>query len=224
MSFGRTTTTECRDAALSQLARLRQGIYALLAVAFQAPGSEWLGRAQEMALGLGAGAGILRGLAFVPSWEAFRLRLLATSEAELQKPDDSALRETQYVYPDATIQCDVVADLEASYHQAALRHTGPTPPDHLGAELSFLSVLCAQEAEGWEAGRRDRVMALLRRQAAFLDDHLCRWLPLVAARLSEDRPPDLHSLAAMAAWGLANHDRDMASLILAELAEDEHVR
>ena len=59
-------------------------------------------------------------------------------------------------------------------------------PDHLGAELRLMALLCHDERTGWHTGDRTLAIESLRRQNRFLDDHLARWAPdycaAVAAR------------------------------------------
>lgn len=216
----------------AELAGLRQGMYAALGSLFRLPVEDGLRQAAMAAPDLNAVGDNLRGLAFEPAWCAFRQQLLAIARAEATARDaswcasldDGELRESRYASPDAEDQIEVVADVEASYRRAGLRHAGPRAADHLGTELSFLSAVCGREAEAWEAGRRDLVVASLRAQVRFLGNHLCRWLPLVAARLVRDEWPDLYVRAARAAHALAIHDRDMAPLLMAELGEDCDVR
>jgi putative dimethyl sulfoxide reductase chaperone len=51
------------------------------------------------------------------------------------------------------------------------------PPDHVGAELRFMALLCFSEAEAWSV--EDSAAAVRRRQeqTAFLDEHLLAWVP-----------------------------------------------
>lgn len=50
-------------------------------------------------------------------------------------------------------------------------------PDHLGAELRLMALLCHDERTGWLTGDRARAIESLRRQGRFLDDHLAPWAP-----------------------------------------------
>ena len=51
------------------------------------------------------------------------------------------------------------------------------PPDHLGVELKFISLLCHGESEAWQKNLSAESVQALHRQRAFLDDHLLRWAP-----------------------------------------------
>lgn len=70
-------------------------------------------------------------------------------------------------------------------------------PDHAAAELAFMAVLAEEEAKAWEAGDDRAALVWLQREAAFLGDHLGRWLPAFCDRLlrsTED--PFYRALAA----------------------------
>ena len=56
-------------------------------------------------------------------------------------------------------------------------------PDHVAAELGFMAVLCEEETKAWEAEDLSEALAWLRRERAFLDDHLTRWLSAFSERL-----------------------------------------
>ena len=57
-------------------------------------------------------------------------------------------------------------------------------PDHLGAELRLMALLCLEEREAWLGDDRLRAVESLRRQKQFLDTHLARWAPGYCAELA----------------------------------------
>jgi len=57
-------------------------------------------------------------------------------------------------------------------------------PDHLGAELRLMALLCHDERTGWHTGDRTLAIESLRRQNRFLDDHLAQWAPAYCAALA----------------------------------------
>lgn len=56
-------------------------------------------------------------------------------------------------------------------------------PDHITTELEFMHYLTFREAE--VRGAQGDFESLLRAERDFLDRHLCRWVPLLAARLAK---------------------------------------
>jgi TorA maturation chaperone TorD len=50
-------------------------------------------------------------------------------------------------------------------------------PDHLGAELRLMALLCHDERTAWHTGDLALAIESLRRQNRFLEDHLVPWAP-----------------------------------------------
>ncbi|HTW98000.1 MAG TPA: molecular chaperone TorD family protein [Acidimicrobiales bacterium] len=49
------------------------------------------------------------------------------------------------------------------------------PDDHIGLEMSFLSLVCNRALEAFESGSHDELEAMLAMQRRFLSEHLLRW-------------------------------------------------
>jgi TorA maturation chaperone TorD len=71
------------------------------------------------------------------------------------------------------------------------RENGFTPspqgselPDHVGVELSFMSILCRREHEAREVGDDAMAARLRERERRFLEDHLLRWVPHLRQRIT----------------------------------------
>lgn len=58
------------------------------------------------------------------------------------------------------------------------------PPDHLGAELRLMALLCHDERGGWERNAPDAARQSLVRQRELLSAHLLRWAPDYCAALA----------------------------------------
>lgn len=56
-------------------------------------------------------------------------------------------------------------------------------PDHVVAELSFLSVLAEEEARAWGDGDAGAARTWMGRRGAFLCDHLAAWAPELCSRM-----------------------------------------
>ncbi len=76
--------------------------------------------------------------------------------------------------------------VEAAYREAGFDPPVPEsgPPDHLGAELRFLSLACYREMEAWQAGDRAAAAGWVERERRFLDEHLLAWVPRHCERLA----------------------------------------
>jgi TorA maturation chaperone TorD len=76
--------------------------------------------------------------------------------------------------------------VEAAYRDAGFEPPVPEagPPDHLGAELRFLSLACYREMEAWQAGDRAAAAGWVERERRFLDEHLLAWVPRHCERLA----------------------------------------
>jgi putative dimethyl sulfoxide reductase chaperone len=48
-------------------------------------------------------------------------------------------------------------------------------PDHIGAELKFMALLCYEENQAWENGDASAAAQMRERQRQFLNDHLAVW-------------------------------------------------
>ena len=58
-------------------------------------------------------------------------------------------------------------------------------PDHLGAELCLMALLCHDECQAWKANALDGAVAGLRRQDTLLRMHLTQWAPDYCQGLAE---------------------------------------
>jgi len=72
--------------------------------------------------------------------------------------------------------------VQQSYAQAGLALTtyAGQPPDHVGLELDFMACLCRHEGVAWAHGNAVEAHHLLDGEAAFLTDHLLRWIGQLA--------------------------------------------
>jgi TorA maturation chaperone TorD len=78
----------------------------------------------------------------------------------------------------------------------SLAHEGVGPEDHLGLEFKFLSLLCLRESQAWRHADASRGRALLEAQRAFLEQHLCAWVPDYCRRVADDARTDYYRSAA----------------------------
>jgi TorA maturation chaperone TorD len=206
---------------------MRMGLYRLLGFIFRPVPDRW----DEARAAAGTLAQALKGfrhLAFAPAAATLLEKMAKTRRNEgldryqelFAQPAPLVLAlESAYVGRDPSRQAEVVASAVEQYLRAGVKPDPAAEPDHLAAELEFVAFLCEQEAKGWQARNLTATRKALKREARFLDKHLTRWLPLVDRRLRRYDPGGLYSAAAAAAWALAAHDRDWATLLDRYLAE-----
>lgn len=119
----------------------------------------------------------------------------------------SPINEIEYgeLKADPLLQPHRLADLAAFYRAFGLDLTedGGERLDHLSVELEFMAVLTGQEAHALEQGLSEEVLWVnLDAQRLFLREHLGRWCPIFARRLSAMIPEGALSAAArfLLAW------------------------
>lgn len=125
------------------------------------------------------------------------------------EPYESMVREGR-LFGDAT-EAVAAAYLEAGY-QDLVPDAGP--PDHVGTELRFMSVLCFREMEAWAAGDEEGARNWIEREQRFLDEHLLRWVPQHCQRIAELTTHAFYLAVATLAAAACKQDRDdVAALI-----------
>lgn len=91
-----------------------------------------------------------------------------------------------------------IADLNGFYLAFGfeLSDTAPNPPDHLGTEIEFVSLLHLKKALALQRGRMREAKIVDQATAHFLEDHLGRWVSSLAAALSEGQASAPYALLA----------------------------
>jgi TorA maturation chaperone TorD len=77
-------------------------------------------------------------------------------------------------------------------------------PDHLGAELRFMALLCHDEQRAWQKDDAAAAARSLALQKSFLEEHLARWAPDYCRGLAERTDNGyLRAVASLAATSVA---------------------
>ncbi len=108
----------------------------------------------------------------------------------------------------------MVGELEAEYATASLALSASLQdmPDHITVEMEFISFLCAKEVQAREtANEADNVQARIQ-QRAFLNEHLVRWFPQFARRVTDATPESLYSLITTTTYAFLRHDLEILGL------------
>jgi TorA maturation chaperone TorD len=81
------------------------------------------------------------------------------------------------VYREGKVMGDCTVAVRRHYTAERLASEDHFLPDHIAVELEFMAHLARREAEALERDDENEALACLRRQEAFLREHLGRWLP-----------------------------------------------
>jgi TorA maturation chaperone TorD len=102
------------------------------------------------------------------------------------------------LYRESRLAGNVTTAVEATYVRAGLPtpHPDAGPPDHLGAELKFMSLICYEEIAALDANDLSAVMDRWKLEETFLDAHLLAWVPAYCSRLREETSEQLYLSAA----------------------------
>ncbi|HEY3365474.1 MAG TPA: molecular chaperone TorD family protein [Symbiobacteriaceae bacterium] len=98
----------------------------------------------------------------------------------------------------------------------APRYLGSEPDDHIGLELNFLSETCRLAVDHAGAGEGAALVAVLRDQTSFLDEHVLKWAQAFAADTAAGANTAFYRGMAHLLAGFLSVDRR----ILAELLQD----
>jgi TorA maturation chaperone TorD len=116
--------------------------------------------------------------------------------------------ESFYLDPQGQARGIIAGQLEAEYTNAGLAMASSLQdmPDHISVELEFMSFLCAGEVKARETTNEADNMQVRIRQRAFLNEHLVRWFPQFARRITDAAPESLYSVITATAYAFLRHD------------------
>lgn len=95
------------------------------------------------------------------------------------------IAETSYELDKTARRAAELADIQGFHRAFGLRLGAPIEPDHLVAELDFLSALAQKIAHFEAAGAPDALEVVEHAYRAFLEDHLGRWYEIFCDRLEQ---------------------------------------
>lgn len=207
---------------LADVAARRSGTWWLLSrLVTEAPDAAWLGEL-EAALG----AAVLEPEAALQPEAAALLAALHAARAQADGPIGLAVDRTRLLggvirneaipAPYETVAMGdemnaarvmAVADAyaEAGFDDLA-RRSGP--PDALGTELRFMSLLCFREMEARRGGDPASAAAWLARQQRFMDEHVMVWVPAHCDRIAMHAETPFYAAAARLLVQACRIDRD----------------
>ena len=123
--------------------------------------------------------------------------------------------ETEYGRRHVFGQSQELGDIRGFYEAFGVRpRRGGERPDHVACELEFLALLALKEATALATGDSERAELCRDAGARFVSDHLGRWLPALAGRISgRARGSGYAALATVAATLVDGHARDAGSTV-----------
>jgi TorA maturation chaperone TorD/Pyruvate/2-oxoacid:ferredoxin oxidoreductase delta subunit len=104
------------------------------------------------------------------------------------------------VYREGKVMGDCTVAVRQHYTAEGLASEDHFLPDHVAVELEFMAHLALREAEAWERDDEDEALACLRRQEAFLSEHLGRWLPSFCQRVLASEAHPFYASLAQRTW------------------------
>jgi putative dimethyl sulfoxide reductase chaperone len=133
---------------------------------------------------------------------------------------DGAPAPFESVALESRLMGDATIAVEAAYQEAGFDAPVPDagPPDHLGAELRFLSLACYREMEAWQKGDRAAAAVWVEREQRFLDEHLLAWVPRYCERLAPIAETPFYRAAVSLIGRACLVDREDVTLLLDQTA------
>lgn len=214
-------------------AELRASFYSLLAQAFTSPDKGWAALNNRAALSVFKKAKKLYALpAFREILESFEnaLRnLLKTADSEELSQEYNRLfagiyktlvppYESLYRYEEGQVMAPCAIQVEKLYRENGLELSPDFKdlPDHISAELQFMAYLCLREAEAAREGDDRKSLQFIKKQDAFIKEHLGLWLDDFARKLISSTGHPFYSSAGKLVSLFVKLDRDIVSLKLRE--------
>lgn len=95
------------------------------------------------------------------------------------------------------------------------------PEDHIAVELQFMEYLCRKLVEALRGGEAREATRYLKIQEEFVNDHLARWVPRLAADVLESGELDFYRGVALVTDAFVALDKEAIPACLKELEESE---
>ncbi|HSM58113.1 MAG TPA: molecular chaperone TorD family protein [Candidatus Sulfomarinibacteraceae bacterium] len=134
--------------------------------------------------------------------------------------------ETEYGLPHEYRQSQEMADIAGFYRAFGLNVGGEVREraDHVAVELEFMHVLALKEAYALETGSAEHVDICTDAQGKFLQDHLGRWIDLLAESVAHNAPGSLYAALAQFAAAFVHADAERLGVTLdpPDLSDIQH--
>ncbi|GAB4396362.1 MAG: hypothetical protein OHK0048_00800 [Rhodoferax sp.] len=119
---------------------------------------------------------------------------------------------------------DVVMDVVRCYQEAGLTDFGLEfgPPDYLGTELRFMSVLAYQQMQAHQASDLGLAAQWLSMQRNFLETHLLNWVPEHCQRMADMAKTPFYRSAAVLIGAACELDHRDVLAIEVQLGQISH--
>ena len=198
-----------RQTSRAEEARVRAWAYELLALGFSPPSAESAEAVSKAEARFSLPTPDVKAL--IPEYH----RLFVGPGSLPAPPYESVYREGWRVMGETTL------DVKRRYEEAgyAVAPSFTELPDHVAAELTFMTLLAEEEARAWEAEDTSAALAWLERERAFLGDHLTRWLPDFCVRLLASTEAPFYQRLAVSLQEFVTLDAERARALTGLLEE-----
>ncbi|MEK7252726.1 MAG: molecular chaperone TorD family protein [Actinomycetota bacterium] len=143
------------------------------------------------------------------------MRVFTLSYSEDCPPYETAF-SASHLFQQTRHQADI-----AGFYRAFGVHPRGDRPDHLSMELEFCYLLALRESRAREAGDKEAVSFCRNTERVFLREHLARWVPSIAGRISLAAKGGFHGAAASALSAFIEWEEGFLRLGKVERYRDE---
>jgi len=91
-----------------------------------------------------------------------------------------------YLENSQTVMGESTIDARNRYQQEGLKIDLKEAPDHIAIELEFMHFLGFEEIKALKESDTKKAAGYLKKQASFLDMHLCGWVPQFTAKVEKE--------------------------------------
>ncbi len=113
------------------------------------------------------------------------------------------------VYLDGRMQTKSAREVHRLFSRNGIRipEEWHHPADYIGVELDFMRLLCEKEWRHRNENQLKELREVLEEERAFLEDHLCIWVPIFCKRMLEQARENYFRGIAYLTLGLVQFDR-----------------
>ncbi len=208
-----------------EIAQLRQALYRFLGMLFLYPDETRLAGVQVAAGELLEAGQVWETLNFGPKLHKLLIALVGLNNEGAEQVEEEynhLMRvkptappyESFYLDPQGQARGVIVGELEVEYASAGLALSASLQdmPDHISVELEFMSFLCAGEVKARNRVNEAENVQIHLRQRAFLNEHLVKWFPQFARRITNAAPESIYKVIATTAYAFLRSDLEYLGL------------
>lgn len=114
------------------------------------------------------------------------------------------------------IMGDTTSEIMEIYEEAGIgmMELFEGPPDYIGTELKFSSLICFKESEAWGKNQYDESLKFLNIEFKFLNNHACRWIPNFCSLMEKEAKSEFYKGIAGLTKAFLTMDRKQVQTVL----------